>query len=153
MNRIIRAVVIIALLVTSTFAMQAYAAKDPIFTPLFNNLAIKGYDTVAYFTLGEAKKGSKKFAFEWQGATWRFVSAEHLDMFKADPEKFAPQYGGYCAWALAENKLAPVDPKQWHIVNDKLYLNFNEKIKNQWLADRDNLISKADSSWPDILKK
>jgi len=152
MNKVIQLTGIIALLVLSACMTQAIAAKDPVYTPRFNNFAIKGYDTVAYFTLGEPTKGSKEFQYEWQGAVWKFSNAEHLEMFKAEPEKYAPQYGGYCAWALAKDKLAPVDPKQWHIVNDKLYLNYNAKIKNKWLADHDNLIIKGDTNWPSVLE-
>jgi hypothetical protein len=152
MKKVTQIIGISILLVLSAYMSQAIAAKDPVYTPTFNNLAIKGYDTVAYFTLGEPKKGSKDFQYEWKGAAWRFISAEHLEMFKAEPEKFAPQYGGYCAWALSENKLAPVNPKQWHIVNDKLYLNYNAKIQKKWLEDRDNLIMKGDNNWPSVLE-
>lgn len=136
----------------ATFSTQVVAEKDPIYTPRLNNLAIRGYDTVAYFTVGEPIKGSKEFEYEWMGAKWRFSNAEHLELFKAEPEKYAPQYGGYCAWALAENKLAPVNPKQWSVVNDKLYLNYSSKIQKKWLKDRDNLISEGDKNWPTVLK-
>jgi len=136
-----------------TFSSQVLAGKDPIFTPIFSNLAIRGYDAVAYFTLGEPTKGNKEFEYEWKGAAWRFSNAQHLEQFKAEPEKYAPQYGGYCAWALAENKLAPIDPKQWTIVEDKLYLNYNLKIQNKWLKDRDNLITEGDKNWPAVLEK
>ena len=152
MQRLIKYSFLFLVLFTATFSTQVFAAKDPIFTPVFSNLAIRGYDTVAYFTLGEATKGSKEFEYEWMGATWRFSSAEHLALFEAEPEKYAPQYGGYCAWALAENKLASVDPKQWTIVGDKLYLNYNQKIQNKWLKDRDNLIAEGDKNWPSVLE-
>ena len=153
MNKYIVVFSVIAIALVSTFSTQAIAAKDPIFTPRFNNNAIRGYDAVAYFTIGQPTKGSKEFTYEWMGANWLFSSEEHLELFKAEPETYAPQYGGYCAWALAQNKLAPIDPKQWSIVNDKLYLNYNKKIQNKWLKDQAKFISDGDKNWPDILNK
>lgn len=152
MKKLIKYLLLFVVLFTATFSVQVFAAKDTIFTPAFSNLAIRGYDTVAYFTSGEPTKGSKEFEYEWMDATWRFSSAENLELFKGEPEKYAPQYGGYCAWALAENKLASVDPTQWTIVNDKLYLNYSKKIQNKWLKDRDNLISEGDKNWPTVLE-
>ncbi len=126
-------------------------ASDPIYTPLFNNLAIKGYDSVAYFTENEAIKGSKNHEFDWKGATWRFSSQENLELFKSDPEKYSPQYGGYCAYAVAQNKLASIDPSQFSVVDGKLYLNYNKKVQEKWLQDRDGYIATAEENWPDIL--
>jgi YHS domain-containing protein len=126
-------------------------ALDPIFTPWTNNLAIRGYDTVAYFTENNAIKGSGDFEYEWQGATWRFSSQSNLDMFKNEPERFAPQYGGYCAYAVAKNSTASVDPTQFAIVDNKLYLNYNKKIQQQWLKDQGLFIEQADKNWPALL--
>ena len=132
------------------FAAGAQAA-DQIYTSWFNNLAIKGYDPVAYFTENTAVKGKKQWQFEWRGAQWRFSSAANLNLFKAAPEQYAPQYGGYCAWAVAQNKLAGIDPEQFSLVDGKLYLNYNESIKNRWLADKKQLIDTADKQWPAVL--
>lgn len=132
------------------FAAPVFAA-DPIYTPLFSNLAIRGYDSVAYFTQQQAVKGNKEHQWEWQGATWRFSSAENLALFKAEPEKYAPQYGGYCAYAVSKNKLAPIEPEQFSIVEGKLYLNYNADVQGKWLADRDNFIKLADKNWPAVL--
>ncbi|RKF14310.1 YHS domain-containing protein [Alginatibacterium sediminis] len=126
-------------------------AGDQISTSWRNNLAVSGYDSVSYHSENQAIKGQKEFEYEWQGAVWRFSSASNLDLFKQDPERYAPQYGGYCAWAVSENKLASSDPEQFTIIGDKLYLNYNAKIQQKWLKDRDNLISVADQKWPNVL--
>jgi YHS domain-containing protein len=90
------------------------------------DLAIKGYDTVAYFKLGKAVKGSESFTFRWHDMTWQFSSQEHRDLFAAEPERYAPQYDGYCAWAMTESRLAITDPEVWKIVDGKLYLNCSQ---------------------------
>lgn len=127
-------------------------AADPIQTSYFSDKAVSGYDTVAYFTQNEAVKGKKKFVYKWQGATWLFSSQENLDLFKANPTSYAPQYGGYCSWAAAENSLAPGDAQQWHIDDGKLYLNYNADIKKTWLSDKDAFIKKANMHFPNLIK-
>jgi YHS domain-containing protein len=126
-------------------------ALDPYFTPWNSDLAIRGYDPVAYFKVDQAVKGRSDYEYEWQGATWRFSSQENLDAFKAMPEKYAPQYGGYCAWAVANNKTASVDPTQYAVVDGKLYLNYNKKIQERWLKDIEGFIASADKNWPSLL--
>ena len=140
------------LLLLTLFTSSVAFAADPISTAWHNNLAVKGYDTVAYFTDGKPAKGKKSFQTEWRGAQWRFVSQAHLDLFKQDPEKYAPQYGGYCAFAVANNQLAGIDPTQFSVVEGKLYLNYNAKIQKQWLANRDPFIDQANQNWPTVLK-
>ena len=130
----------------------AAAEKDPVFATR-GNLAIRGYDPVAYFTEGAAVKGSKDFTLGWQGADWRFASEENRDLFADDPDKYTPQYGGYCAWAVSRNYTAPTDPDAFTVVNGKLYLNYNRKIMEQWLEDRDANIESADGNWPAVLKE
>ncbi|WP_435235939.1 YHS domain-containing (seleno)protein [Psychromonas sp. PT13] len=132
------------------FSSSVFAA-DAIYTPWHNNLAIRGYDTVAYFTENAPVKGKKAHSMEWQGATWRFSSNENLALFKANPEKYAPQYGGYCAYAVANGSLASIEPEQFTILNDKLYLNYNADVQQQWLEKRDAYIELADKKWPSIL--
>ena len=143
---------IIKLLVISSliFSFNSFA-KDPIYTGYFSSKAVSGYDTVAYFTQSKAVKGLKKFNYEYQGEDWYFSNNQHLALFKQDPEKYAPQYGGYCAFAGAKNDTASSDPEQWTIENGKLYLNYNADIKQQWLADKANFIIKADQNWPHVL--
>ena len=87
--------------------------------------AIRGYDTVAYFTKNKPVKGNPEFQYEWKHGTWFFSSQENLELFKASPEKYAPQYGGYCAYAIAIDQLVPIDPTQFTILDNKLYLNYS----------------------------
>ncbi|OEF30026.1 YHS domain-containing (seleno)protein [Vibrio rumoiensis] len=135
------------------FSTQALAASDPIYTGYFSSKALEGYDSVAYFTEGKPVKGNKAFKTTYQGADWLFSSQEHLDLFTGDPEKYAPQYGGYCAWALgSEKQLAPGDPLQWTVYNGKLYVNYDKSVKEKWLPNKDTFIKSADAQWPAILK-
>ncbi len=92
------------------------------------SVAIKGYDAVAYFRQGAPVKGSPAFKQQWMGATWLFSSAEIRDLFAADPDKYAPRYGGYCAYAVSEGHTASIDPEAWKIVDGKLYLNYSKGI-------------------------
>ena len=137
-----------------TFAMSsASAAIDAIYTGFFSNEALRGYDTVAYFTMGMPIEGSDEYTFEYQGATWKFSSQEHLDLFKADPGKYAPQYGGYCAWAMANGDTASAEPDLWTIHEGKLYLNYSRRINQRWKADMENFIKSADVEWPKFEKE
>ena len=132
-------------------AASAHAADDLIYTGLFSNTAVGEYDTVAYHTAGEPVRGERDFQTEWNGATWRFASQENLDLFLADPEAYAPQYGGYCAWAMAEGYTAKGDPNFWAIVDGMLYLNFNQEIQDRWETDIPGFITAADANYPSIL--
>ncbi len=114
-------------------------------------VAIEGYDTVAYFTKGGPVKGSAEFTHRWKDADWHFASAQHRDLFIANPEKYAPQYGGYCALAVSKNGIAPTEPEQWVIYKDKLYLNFNYQAHRLWNEKLLSNIVKADENWPDVL--
>ncbi|MEL7059051.1 MAG: YHS domain-containing (seleno)protein [Acidobacteriota bacterium] len=131
--------------------VSAAGAVDPINTGWFGNTAIKGYDPVAYFELGQPTPGDKAITADWNGATWRFSSAEHRAKFVADPAAYAPQYGGYCAYAVAEGSTAGIDPESWAVVDGKLYLNYNAKIQAKWEANRDQMIAAADEQWPKLL--
>lgn len=128
-------------------------AADPVYTSTWNSNAVSGYDVVAYFTQGKPVKGERKFSYKYKGATWRFSSKENLDKFKANPTKYAPQYGGYCAWAMADGKTASGDPKYWKIVNGKLYLNYNDTIQKRWEKDIPGFIQRADAKWPTVVDK
>lgn len=128
---------------------QVYAAKPQIFSTSAG--AIEGYDPVAYFIEGKPRQGSDAFSFIWSNATFKFSSAENLAMFKADPEKYAPQYGGYCAYAVSLGATASTVPEAWTIVAGKLYLNFSLGVKNRWSKDIPGRIAAADSHWPAVL--
>jgi YHS domain-containing protein len=140
-------------------ASPARAAEPPINT-LKNSLfggrtdtAINGYDTVAYFTLRKPVPGSDAFVHAWMGAKWKFASQAHLDLFKAEPEKYAPQYGGYCAYGVAQDNLVKVAPDQFTIRDGKLYLNYDADIQAKWLKDPAGYIKAADAKFGTLLKK
>jgi YHS domain-containing protein len=116
--------------------------KSPV-----DDLAIKGYDPVAYFSAGKALKGNESFTFQWHGMTWYFLTKENRDLFATSPKKYAPQYDGYCAWALTETRKAITDPKVWKIVNGKLYLNCSREAYGKWRKDIPGNIKKADANW------
>lgn len=115
--------------------------------------AIKGYDAVAYFNAGKPVKGDSRYAYSWKGANWLFASQQNLDLFKASPDKYAPQYGGYCAYGTADGHKAPIDPQAWTVVNGKLYLNYSASVKAMWMKDQPGYIKKADQNWPGIKDK
>ena len=120
--------------------------------PPAHAVAIKGYDTVAYFKDSKAVKGSESFTFPWHGMTWYFLTKENRDLFAAGPEKYAPQYDGYCAWALSENRIAITDPEVWKIINGKLYLNCSMAAYEKWSKDIPGNIKKADANWMKMLE-
>jgi len=111
------------------------------------NVAIKGYDTVAYFKADKALKGNESFTFQWHDMTWYFASKENRDLFAASPEKYAPQFDGYCAWAMTESRKAITDPEVWKIVDGKLYLNCSKSAYEKWSRDIPGNIKKADTNW------
>lgn len=118
--------------------------------------AVNGYDVVEYRSLkaGAAPvKGSEEFRADYMGASWLFASQENLDAFNADPDRYRPRYGGYCAWAMAREKLAKGDPEVWHIRDGELYLNVSTRYKREWLENVERDIARADAVWPGILDK
>ena len=130
---------------------RGLAAEDAVFTDWFGH-AIRGYDPVAYFTEGRPVEGLPAHELAWNGATWRFASAENLARFRADPEAYAPQYGGYCAWAVSQGYTASVDPEQWRIEDGRLYLNYDAEVQARWLRDVPGFIAAADANWPAVLE-
>ena len=135
---------------TLVAAPIAASAKDAVYQSFFGT-AIDGTDPVAYFTEGKPVKGSSDFEHEWNGATFHFASAENRDLFAANPEKYAPQYGGYCAWAVSQGYTASTDPEAWKIVDGKLYLNYNKDVQTRWEGDIPGHIASADANWPSVL--
>ncbi|MEM1368266.1 MAG: YHS domain-containing (seleno)protein [Cyanobacteria bacterium P01_H01_bin.15] len=115
-----------------------------------NGLAIHGTDPVAYFTESRPVAGKPEFTHTWSGSTWRFATAENRDRFAANPEQYAPQYGGFCAWAVSQGYTASIDPNAWKIVDGKLYLNFSPGVQRRWERNIPNNIQKADANWPDL---
>lgn len=129
-------------------AAWAGARAQSLFT--HEGVAIRGTDPVAYFTEGRPTPGSPDFAAEWGGATWHFASGANRSRFLADPEAYAPQYGGFCAWAVSEGYTAPIDPEAWRIVEGRLYLNYNRSVQRRWEADIPGHIARADANWPGL---
>lgn len=125
-------------------------------TPVFQDaagVAIKGYDPVAYFTDGKPVAGKAEITHSWQGATWRFASTEHRDAFAKEPTRYAPQYGGYCAYGVAKGAKAKIEPEAFSVVDGKLYLNYDLGIRKDWEKDVPGFIAKANQNWPTLEKK
>jgi YHS domain-containing protein len=141
--------VLAALLAVSA---PVHAAKPEVYTGFLSSLALDGFDAVAYFTDKRPEKGSSRFEVKHKGATWRFASQANLETFKADPEKYAPRYGGYCAWAVSQGYTAKGDPRYWRVVDGKLYLNYDTSVQARWEKDIPGFISKADGNWPGVIK-
>ena len=139
---------IIVLILIVFAVIQASAQKAEIFSP--GGIAIKGYDAVAFFKQSKPVKGIEKFSYQWNNATWLFSDEENRAAFEKTPEKYAPQYGGYCAFGASEGHKAPTETDTWTVRNDKLYFNYNKKVKEMWQKDEENLIKIADQKWPEI---
>lgn len=134
-------------------ASPAYAEKSPVYTAAFSNVGVGGYDVVAYFTDGRPVRGASQFRASHLGVEYRFASAEHLAAFRASPARYLPQYGGYCAWAVAQGNTASANPTLWRIVDGRLYLNYNAEIQTRWEADIPGFIRGADANWPGVLAR
>ena len=121
------------------------------YNTLFAGIGIKGYDPVAYHTVGKPTPGSADITYDWGGVTWRFASAGNRDLFKASPEKFAPQYGGFCSWGVSQGKLFDIDPVDgWTIADHKLYITFNKDVLGVFNKDQQGFIKQASSNWPKL---
>jgi len=142
---------ILTFLLTMTVISGAGLAESPL---VFSDGegAIRGYDAVAYFTDGKPVRGDGEFSHDWMGTTWYFSTAENRDTFVMDPAAYAPQYGGYCAWAASQGYVAATDPTAWTIHEGKLYLNFNHRVHRRWSRDIEGNVQKGDRNWPSILE-
>jgi YHS domain-containing protein len=130
-------------------ALSSCKDKQPeIYTA--SSVAITGYDPVAYFTENKPVKGNPKYSFEWKGSSWLFSSEQNRDSFSLNPEKYAPQYGGYCAYGCSRGKKVATDPDAWTIVDGKLYLNKSPQVKELWLKEQKQRIEMADKNWSAI---
>ena len=144
----------LAAIVLAFWPQAAVQARSPeIYTGILTSTAVGGYDPVAYFTEGKPVEGKRDITWSWKGVTWRFANEKNREAFKASPEKYAPQYGGHCAWAVSSGYTAKGDPKHWKIVNGKLYLNYNAKVQGDWERDVPGHIVKGDKNWPTVLGK
>ena len=138
-----------ALLTAPLIAARARAKTAAVYAE--GGVAVDGTDVVAYFTQGRPVAGDAAITHDWNGVTWRFASIEYRDRFAASPSTYAPQYGGYCAWAVSEGYTASTVPEAWKIVDGKLYLNFSRRIQRRWERDIPGRIAAADANWPDVL--
>jgi hypothetical protein len=139
------AVAVVGLLGVSAFTAEPIHTRDGI--------ALSGYDAVAYFTESKAVEGDARFEHRWGGVRWRFASAAHREAFARSPEKYAPQYGGYCAYAVSRNYTAPTDPEAWKVVDGKLYLNYDKTVRGLWEKELPEAIARADRNWPGVLTR
>jgi YHS domain-containing protein len=128
----------------------AFAKKASVYTGILAGVGAGGYDVVSY-TQGGPKKGNAKFSASYNGAKWYFTSAENMKAFQASPSKYAPAYGGYCAYAVANGVTAKGDPRLWKIVNGRLYLNLNKAAQSRWNADIPGNIASGNKNWPKVL--
>src|ERR1051326_6811420 len=136
MKKMILAVVVML------FAVYNYAQKSEVFTS--KGYAANGYDVVAYFNQGKPVQGNKNLVYKWQNVSWLFSTKQNLDSFSRHPEKYAPQFGGYCAYGVSEGHKASTQPDAWTIVDNKLYLNYNKEVRESWRKDIPGRIKKAE---------
>ncbi len=136
---------------TTTPATPAEAEAETVSFYADNGVAIGGADPVAYFTEGAYVPGTEDYTHDWGGATWQFASVANRDAFASEPDRYAPQYGGFCAWAVSQGYTAPIDPTAWKVVEGKLYLNYDAKIQARWAQDIPGNIAKANVNWPEVL--
>ncbi len=141
-------VVSVAGIATHAVAYQSKSIADVNLDK--QNLALRGYDPVAYFALGKATAGKTEFSAAHEGATYRFSSAAHRDTFVATPARYLPQYGGYCAYAASQGYKADADPKAWHVIDGRLFVNYNASVAKSWAAKAADYIKKGDSNWPRV---
>jgi len=118
----------------------------------FLGIAAEGYDVVSYFSQSKAIEGDRSHSVEWSGVEWRFSSAANRDKFTDNPEKYAPQYGGYCAYAVSQGYSAGIDPEAWTVEGGKLYLNYSKSVQKTWVSDKADYIKLADDNWPSVRK-
>lgn len=136
-------------LVGATLIRPAFAANAPVYSE--GGIAWSGYDPVAYFAKGTPTPGSDAFSTDYMGVKVLFSSADMRDMFVDSPERYAPQFGGYCAYAASKGYIAPTVPEAWTVYDDKLYLNFSLRARELWLKDVPSNIAKGNANWPGIL--
>ncbi len=145
-----RIIFILIFLVTIGITAYASGEYDSVIYTKRSDIALAGYDTVSFFLDESPEKGNKKWQTEFRNAVWYFRSEKNLNLFKDNPKKYAPAYGGYCAWAMNDGKLAPGKPKYWDIIDGRLYLNFSASTRRKFLAEVESMIKNADSKWPGI---
>lgn len=148
MRGVTRAIAVPGLIWLAAAATLLPASAGEVFAP--GGVAINGYDPVSYFTEGQPVAGQATITTDWQGATFRFASDAHRRAFLANPARYAPQYGGYCAYGMARGYKATTEPQAFTIVGGKLYLNYSDTVQDTWRADVPGYVARADANWPDV---
>jgi len=145
--------VLLTLLIIPIFLSGAVLADKPAkpVNQTSKGVAVKGYDMVSYFVDGQPTKGSQQITYDWNDVTWRFSSTDNRDLFADNPQKYAPQYGGYCAYGVSQGATVSFNPKAWTIVDDKLYLNLSKRIQKKWEKDIPGYIDSANQKWPGLI--
>jgi hypothetical protein len=133
------------------FAVNGFAQQPAVFSK--NGFAVGGYDVVEYFVSARPVKGDSSIAVQWNNAKWIFSKKENAALFTANPQQYAPQYGGYCAFGMSRGYKAPTSEDAWSIVNNKLYFNYNKDVQKTWNKDQPGFIQKADSNWVSVQLK
>ncbi len=151
-KKILGAVVISLILIGFVFAKSnrispLFLGHDEVSTPMFSDLALEGHDPVAYFTEEKAVLGSSSHEFEWRNAKWHFSSEANKSAFMAEPEKYAPQFGGYCAFAVSKGFTAKAEINCFEMVEDRLFLFNAEEVRNQWKDKIDENLLLARENW------
>ncbi len=146
----LRNILISLFVVLGLVVSGANASQPPVYAE--DGVAINGYDPVAYLEHITAVEGKDEFSFDWMGATWKFSSQENLDKFIASPEDYAPQYGGYCAYAVANGYTATTDPDAFTVHEGKLYLNYSQWVSRLWRLKMNRFIEQGDENWPGVLE-
>jgi YHS domain-containing protein len=149
----IRLAGIVAVASLSGIAARADTGRPVNTLGAADGVAIRGYDPVAYFRNGGPRLGKPEFSVQHGGATWRFASAEHKALFEADPERYLPAYGGFCAYGTSRGYLVKIEPEAWSIVNGRLYLNYDPGVRKTWLRDTNGYIERASANWPRLTAK
>ena len=149
----IRARQLVPVLMAATMAAAVWAATKPAINTSRGQLALRGYDPVAYFTDGKPTLGTASFEFRWRDAVWRFATAAHRARFIEEPGRYAPQFGGYCAYAVSRGYTADGDPTVWRIVEGRLYVNYSARAQKLWEEDVPGNIARGHQNWPGVLAK
>lgn len=149
----LRSTIVLCLIAFGAVATAARAGSEPAVNVSRGQLALHGHDAVAYFTDGRPARGTASFEHRWNGAVWRFATAANRDVFAKDPARYAPEFGGYCAYAVSRGYTADVDPNAWRIVDGRLFLNYSKRVQRLWEADIPGNIAKGRASWPGVLEK
>lgn len=141
------------LLLSISIAGSAFAGGKTLLNVDKNNIAIQGYDPVAFFTDNKPVKGNAEFKSTYSGATYYFATAEHKSLFEKEPAKYEPAFGGYCAYGVSRNKTVEIDPEAFQIVDGRLLLQYSKSVRADFNKDIQGNLAKATANWPGLVEK